>query len=83
MKLDDNGIVWQEIDGELVMMDLHRSVYLSTNSAGAFLAKLLTEDRSLEDLATALSGEYGIDPARAHTDAVAFVDQLTAKDLLR
>ncbi|HLR27775.1 MAG TPA: PqqD family protein [Ruania sp.] len=83
MKLRDDGIIWQELDGELVMMDLHRSVYLTTNGAGTFLARLLTEERSLEELASALSGEYGIDPGSARTDAGAFVDQLVAKDLLR
>ena len=43
MKLRSEGLTWQEIDGELVILDLKNSVYLTTNAAGAVIAKLLTE----------------------------------------
>ncbi|WP_324649612.1 PqqD family protein [Georgenia sp. H159] len=83
MKLRSDDITWQEIDGELVILDTARSVYLTTNVAGAHLAKLLTEDRTLGDLADALVEEYGIDRATAQADAEAFVADLREKDLLR
>ena len=83
MQLRSEGITWQEIDGELVILDTARSVYLTTNVAGTHLAKLLTEDRSLDELADALEAEYGIDRATAMTDAQAFVADLRDSDLLR
>ena len=48
MRLRENGVTWQEIDGELVILDLASSTYLTTNGSGAFVAKLLQADRSAE-----------------------------------
>ncbi|MCM3660790.1 PqqD family protein [Georgenia satyanarayanai] len=83
MQLRSEGITWQEIDDELVILDTARSVYLTTNVAGAHLAKLLTEERSVAELADALVAEYGIDRSTAVADASAFAADLAAKGLLR
>jgi hypothetical protein len=82
MKLRSEDLSWQEIDGELVILDLKSSVYLTTNKTGAFLAKELTEERTADQLVDALVGEYGIDRQRALVDAEAFTDALTNKGLL-
>lgn len=83
MQLRTEDITWQEIDGELVILDTARSVYLTTNVAGAQLAKLLTEERSLDDLTDALVSEYGIERETAQADVEVFVAELRDKGLLR
>ena len=55
MQIRTEGLVWQELDGELVLMDLERSVYLTTNATGSVLAKLLTEERTRKNSPTILS----------------------------
>lgn len=82
MRLRGEDLTWQEIDGELVILDLARSSYLTTNGTGAFLAKLLVEERSTDDLVAALTAEYGIDAEQARSDADAFVAELTRLGLL-
>lgn len=82
MRLRGEDLTWQEIDGELVILDLARSSYLTTNGTGAFLAKLLVADRSPEELAEALAAEYGIEVAEARADVDAFVAELTRLELL-
>ncbi|MFI2103218.1 PqqD family protein [Isoptericola sp. NPDC019693] len=82
MRLRENGVTWQEIDGELVILDLVSSTYLTTNGSGAFTAKLLQEDRTPDDLADALVAEYGIPADVAQRDAGAFVDALRDRGLL-
>lgn len=82
MKLRTEGVTWQEIDGELVILDLVSSAYLTTNVAGAVLAKQLVDDKSLDDLAATLVTEFDIDDATARQDAEAFIDQLREKGLL-
>jgi len=83
MKIRNEGLSWQEIDGELVILDLNSSKYLTTNKTGAFLAKLLSDDDlSLDQLAQALVDEYGIDHGLAISDAGAFVEKLRSKGLL-
>lgn len=75
-------MTWQEIDGELVILDLARSTYLTTNSTGAFLAKHLVEETTAEALAAALVEEYGISTADATEDVEAFLGELRRLELL-
>lgn len=82
MRLREHGVAWQEIDGELVILDLVGSAYLTTNRAGALIAQALQEERSHADLADVLVREFDIDHARAEDDVAAFVSQLDAKGLL-
>lgn len=82
MRIRTENLTWQEIDGELVILDLQKSTYLTTNAVGAQLAQFLTEDRSLNDLVSLLVETYGIDTDVATRDAEAFVKQLASKDLL-
>lgn len=82
MRLRTAGVTWQEIDGELVILDMERSVYLTTNGSGALLTKLLAQDRTEGDLADALVDEFSIDHETALRDVRAFVDSLTQKKLL-
>ncbi|HVX09493.1 PqqD family protein [Humibacter sp.] len=82
MRLRTEGITWQEIDGELVILDLQSSMYLTTNGSGAFLAKLLTEERTEQELASALAAEFDIADDVAAADTAAFIEQLAEKKLL-
>ena len=82
MKLRSEGLTWQEIDGELVILDLKNSVYLTTNTAGAALAKLLTDERTIDELSDALVDRFGIEDDVARRDTEAFVKQLRDKRLL-
>ena len=54
MRLRSEGVTWQEIEGELVILDVVSSSYLTTNESGAFMTKLLTQERTVEDLVQAL-----------------------------
>lgn len=82
MRLRSGDISWQEIDGELVILDLDRSVYLTTNPTGTFLVKRLAEETSVEDLVDALVEEFGIERRRAQDDVAAFLSVLAEKRLL-
>lgn len=41
MRLRTEGITWQQLDGELVVLDLRSSMYPTTNGSGAFLEQLV------------------------------------------
>lgn len=82
VRIRTENVTWQEIDGELVILDLQRSSYLTTNAAGALLAKHLTEDRTLDDLVALLTSTFDIDADTATRDTKAFLQQLETKDLL-
>lgn len=82
MRLRSNEVTWREIDGEMVICDLARSTYLTTNRTGTFLLKQLADERTEDDLITALVDEFGISRELASTDARAFVALLADKGLL-
>lgn len=82
MRMRSDGVTWQEIDGELVLLDLTTSAYLTTNAAGTLLAKALVDGAERDELVSALVDEYGIDSGRAGTDVDDFIAQLRHRDLL-
>lgn len=82
MRLREEALVWREIEGELVAVDVDASAYLGANPSGTLLWQLLAEGATLPRLAEALVERFGIEPERAQADAEAFVGQLAARGLL-
>ena len=82
MKLRSQGLVWREVDDETVLLDLDSSAYVNLNRAGTFLLKLLGEERTVDDLSSALEREFGISSEQARTDTDAFVADLVRRNLL-
>lgn len=82
MRIRTDGVTWQEIDGELVILDLKTSAYLTTNAAGALLAKQLTEERTEQELVDSLVSEFEIDAEVAGADVAVYLEQLREKSLL-
>lgn len=82
MRLRTEGLTWQEIDGELVLLDLNASAYLTTNRTGAFLAKQLVEERTEDELVESMVQEYGIDSDVARADLREFLDAAREQGLL-
>jgi hypothetical protein len=82
MKLRADGITWREIDGDLVVLDLRSSTYLTANPSGTLLMTHLTEERTTTQLVEALVDAFGISEQQAQRDVLTFVDQLSERGLL-
>jgi Coenzyme PQQ synthesis protein D (PqqD) len=82
MQLRGTDITWREVDGEMVILDLVSSTYLTTNRTGAFMLRSLVEERSYDQLVDALVEEFDISQHLAETDVAAFVDLLRDNNLL-
>jgi hypothetical protein len=82
MKLRVDDITWREIDGDLVILDLRSSTYLTANASGTVLMRQLTDERTLPQLIHALVDAFGIPEHRAQQDVQAFVDELGERGLL-
>jgi Coenzyme PQQ synthesis protein D (PqqD) len=80
LRLDD--ISWREIDGDLVVLDLRTSTYLTTNASGTLLVKELTEDRTTAELVDRLVDAYGIPRPSAERDVDHFLAELDRSGLL-
>lgn len=82
MKLRANDLTWREIDGDLVILDLRSSTYLTANASGTVLMKQLTEDRTNDELVQAMVDAFGISESQAAEDVRSFVDSLDRSGLL-
>lgn len=80
VRTDD--VVWQSIEGEIVILDNRASRYLSLKGSGAVLWPHLVGGASTDDLAGALVETYGIERDRAERDVDAFIASLRERGLL-
>lgn len=86
MKLRDNFTV-REIVGDYIVVPtgenyLDFGAVISINESGAFLWKLLQDDKTVDELSSALSEEYGIDSDVAKADVEDFVVLLKEHNLI-
>lgn len=82
MRLRDEGVTWRELDGEMVILDLESSTYLTTNRTGTALLRQLVEDRSLDDLVQELVTTFDVSADQAEHDARSFITELDEAGLL-
>ncbi|TQN37941.1 coenzyme PQQ synthesis protein D (PqqD) [Blastococcus colisei] len=82
IKLRGEEIVWQSIEGEVVVLDLRSSVYLAVKGSGAVLWPQVVEGATREDLVGALVDRYAIPVEQAGRDVDAFVTMLRDRELL-
>lgn len=75
-------MVWREVDGEIVALDVSTSTYIAVNPTGAFLWPSLVEGASQEELAQRLVQSYDVDLRRAAQDVAVFLAPLRERGLL-
>ena len=86
MRLKD-GFLLRKVAGEFVVVPtgdamVNFKAMITLNETGAFLWEALKEEKTEEDLVSALLGEYDVDEATAREDVGGFVNLLKEKNLL-
>lgn len=82
IRLRSSDVAWREIDGEVVLLDLKSSVYISVNAAGSVLWRLLAQGTTRDALIGELVSTFGIDGAIAAADVDAFLATCRERGLL-
>ena len=82
MRLRSHDLTWQELDGEIVLLDLQGSAYFRLNGSGARLWQQLVDGCDRADLEATLIEHYDVDAEQAAVDVEAFLDDLSAHGLL-
>ena len=70
---------WQVVGGEAVLLDLHGRRLAGLNATGSFLFPLLDGARTVAELTAELGARFGLEAARAETDVVAFLSDLSRR----
>lgn len=81
-RLRRDGVLWQEVDGQIVVLDADKSFFLAVNSAGAVLWQALAEGCSTDHLAEILVQRFGIDEGQVASDVRRFIADLDRRNLL-
>jgi hypothetical protein len=82
LRLRASGLEWRSLDGEVVALDIPRSLYMATNQSGTLLWEALGRGATHHELVQALVEEYSLDPAAAERDVAAFTAELRGNGLL-
>jgi hypothetical protein len=82
LRVRSGDLTWREIDGEVVVLDLRSSTYLSVNHSGSVIWRRLQQPASRQDLVEAVVEEYEVDSDQAGRDVDAFLEVLEAHGLL-
>jgi hypothetical protein len=75
-------IPWNEIDGEIVLLDLKGSVYFSVKGSGTALWPFVVEGSTLDELTDCLAERFALDRSVAERDVRSFLDALNGEGLL-
>ncbi len=75
--------LFQEVDGQAVLLDLASELYFGLNPVGTRIWTLLGEDDRLQRVSDRLCEEYAADPARISSDLLTLVEQLAAAGLVK
>ena len=62
LRVRAEAVEWRTVEGEIVALDLRRSLYLAINPSGATLWPALVEGASRDELVERLCAECGSQP---------------------
>ncbi|MEK6328076.1 MAG: PqqD family protein [Actinomycetota bacterium] len=82
LRVRAEAVEWRTVEGEIVALDLRRSLYLAINPSGATLWPALVEGASRDELVERLCAEGGIGREAAESDVDGFLSELASHDLL-
>lgn len=76
------GVVYREVGGEAVLLDLDSQRYFSLDAVGTRMWALLAEHGSTDEARRRLLAEYEVDEATLGRDLDELVDRLAAEGLV-
>lgn len=77
-----DGVLFNDVAGEAVLLNLDTGQYYALNQAGARLWHLLLEHRRLEPVLERMLAEYEVAPEQLRDDVDALLEELLERRLL-
>jgi hypothetical protein len=82
LRLRSADLFWQAVEGDVLVLDLRKELYLEVNRSGTLLWELLARGTTRSELVDRLVREYDLAPERAVSDVDRLLEELSARDLL-
>lgn len=80
-KIPDN-VLFQEVDGEAVLLSLDEGCYYGLDELGTRIWKLIHQDLDRDQVVAAIVAEYEVEPEQARGDLDAFLSDLRESSLI-
>jgi PAS domain-containing protein len=77
-----DGVLFQEIEGETVLLDPNAERYFGLDNVGTRFWQLLQEHDDLEQIVTVMLDEYDVDEATLRHDLGGLIGRLAAEGLV-
>ncbi len=74
--------VFEQIDGEGVILHLESGIYYSLDSVGVSIWNLIQQPKSVDDIKCSLLTEYDVEPQQCEQELLALVEDLAAQKLI-
>jgi hypothetical protein len=81
-RIRSDGVAWREVGGDVIILDVDRSLYHAINSSGAPVWHALAGGASAAELVGELARRYPEAAHRAEADVRAFLRDLVAAGLV-
>lgn len=75
-------VVFQQVEGEMILLDLNAEKYFSLDEVGARIWQLLGEHGDVEDVVRAMLAEFDVDAPTLRRDLDELLERLAAAGLL-
>jgi hypothetical protein len=76
-------LLWEDLEGEVVILDLTSGTYLGLDPVGSRIWRLLSEFQAIEAVIGAMLAEYDVEETVLRHDVGALVRRLSEKSLLK
>lgn len=78
-----DDVLFQDLEGEAVLLNLKSGVYYGLDPVGTRIWKLIEEKVGLADIVDVIVAEYDVDAGRSGADLLALVEDLVRNELIR
>ena len=78
----NEDVVFRELDGEAVILNLETATYFGLNAVGTTIWNLIHQHSSLQKVFEIMGEEYEVAPEALERDLLQLVGQLSAKGLV-
>ena len=82
VQIREGDVLFQELQGETVLLNLTTGVYLGLNPIGTRIWRLMESKQSLREVLDAMLQEYDVPEEQLTGDVVSLVDKMRANGLV-
>jgi hypothetical protein len=77
-----DDVLWQELQGEAVLLNLKTGVYFGLNPIGTRIWELLADNSMIRDVVDAIVGEYDVAAQVCAEDVIALIADMQKHSLV-